>query len=308
MSDIPGNSGDQPVPQAVDAAGQPVAPQWATPPAQQWTPPAPAVDPNQGWAQPAPAPVAPAAQWTPPAPAVDPNQGWAQPAPAVDPNQPWAQQPAQFGGGFAPPPAKKSGGLGILWPIGCIVLLLALIATGAFAFMTNGTLNTTKDQLSSEQAARKSADAKVVSLQACVASMTTDEAALSKDLADLNTLAARAATGGDIDDARLAYEKSLALAEADYHSAAYDFSWATNQTQWDVAVALFNKAKGEMVDAVAAKTALDALVSEYNSAVDTLKSDVTTIQAQLATTATKCAVSSTPAPKTSAAPSASKKP
>jgi hypothetical protein len=282
MSDRPGNAGDQPAPGGLPSS-EPVAPGYQSP---AWTPPAP----PPAW--PTMAPPAPAYQaqpWT--ASAEAPLPGAEQPAPempAGDAGQGWPSQPAPYGSMYGPPPQTRGGGRGLLWPIMSILLLLALLGTAAFAFVTYSDLNKSKDSLAAEQTARQAADAKVAALKTCVASMKTDEAALTAAIDKLTTLASRAASGGDIDSARKAYESALRNAETDYKNAALGWNHAKNQADWDAAIALYLKAQGEQANAASLLTTLDSLVAEYATAVSDASAAVQAATAQMAKTATQC--------------------
>lgn len=278
MSDKPGNAGDQPAPGG-PSSGEPVAPgypspAWAPPPAPAW-PPAP--PPAPAWAPP-PAPPEVAL------PAADQPAGE---VPAGDAGQGWPAQPVPYGGMYGPPP-QTGGGRNLLWPILSILLLLALLGTAAFATVTYMDLNKTKDSLAAEQTARQAADKKVAALKTCVASMKTDEAALTAAIEKLTALAARAAPGGDIDTARKAYESALRTAEQDYKDAGLGWNHAKNQADWDAAIAIYLRAQSEQATAASLLTTLESLVSEYETAVTEATSEAEAATAQLAKTATQC--------------------
>jgi hypothetical protein len=169
-----------------------------------------------------------------------------------------------------------------------ILLLLVLLGTAAFAFVTYSDLNKTKDSLATEQTARQAADTKVAALKTCVASMKTDEAALTAAIEQLTTQASRAASGGDIDSARKAYESALRTAETDYKNAGLGWNHATNQAQWDAAIALYLQAQSEQANAAALQTTLDSLVVEYGTAVSDASTAVQAATAQMAKTTTQC--------------------
>jgi hypothetical protein len=288
MSDRSGNAGDQPAPGG-PPYGEPVAPGYGEPVAPGYQSPAwPPAPPAPAWP---PAPPAPyqAQPLTAPDEAVPPTAD--QPAaevPAGDAGQGWPLQPAPYGSMFGPPPQTGGGGFKLLWPIMSILLLLALLGTAAFAFVTYSDLNKTKDSLAAEQTARQAADAKVAALKTCVASMKTDEAALTAAIDQLTSLTSRAAPGGDIDAARKAYESALRTAEQDYKDAGLGWNHATNQAQWDAAIALYLQAQSEQATAATLLTTLDSLVSEYGTAVSEAASAAQAATAQLAKTATQC--------------------
>jgi hypothetical protein len=290
MSDKPGNIGDQPVPSG-PSSEEPVTPGVQSP---AWTPPAA----PPAWT---PQPLTPLAATTETPPPVA-DQPWTSepPTPAGDAGQGWPSQPAPYAGAFGQPPqapGSGKGGRSLLWPIVSIMLLVGLLATAGFAFITYSDLGKTKDSLAAEQTAHQAADANVAALRTCVASMKTDEAALTAAIDTLNAQTARVAAGGDIDSARLAYESALRSAATDYRAAALGFNHAGNQTEWTAAVNLYLQAQGEQATAATLQTTLDTLLGEYRTAVSDASDAVAAATAQMAKTATQCnaATSGSPA-------------
>ncbi|HEX7491627.1 MAG TPA: hypothetical protein VF337_07965 [Candidatus Limnocylindrales bacterium] len=225
---------------------------------------------------------------------VDPNAAWAPQAPVVDPNAAWQPQLAAaqptYGTAYGQPQMQRPKSGGKVWQILSLVLVLLLLVVGGglgFAFIsTSGTLDTTKKDLAAEQAKHKSDNA---AWSACVASMKTDGTALTDAVTALAAVTNSPATGGEIDLARAAYETQILAAEADFRTSAYDFSWSTNQTEWAVAVKLFDQAKTEIAAAAALQTTLEGLISDYTDAVSAAQDKVTAAQAQMDKTSTKCA-------------------
>ena len=123
--------------------------------------------------------------------------------PSRDPMAPalrLAPQPGPYPNVYAEPQAARSSSQ-LIFPILSGVLAVALVAMGAFSFMTisstNKTLDDAKASLAAEQAAHKSADAQVTALDGCLAALQTDEASLNKLNSDLAALQARTLSGGD---------------------------------------------------------------------------------------------------------------
>ena len=276
MSDTPGNSGDQPVP-IEPSSSEPVTQVGggaATPPP--WAPQ------PQGWAP----PVAP-----PPPPAVDVSQPWApqpQPAPQgfggpVDQGWPPQQVPMP-GPQFQPAPrASGSGGHGMLFGIISLLLVIALVAVGAFSYMTisstNKTLDDTKASLATEQAAHKAADAQVTAMNECVTAMKADEAALTGLNSDVAAIEAATA----------AYESELKKAVDDFYQGSLAMNHATTQAEYSASIVILNRAVSEMNQAATLKATMDLATNKYSQ-------DLATAKAQSAKTATQCAAAASPAP------------
>jgi hypothetical protein len=240
-----------------------------------------------------------------PAPVADASQPWGQPqTPVADANQPWGQPQPQYGGGFAPPPvppAKKSGGRSVIWPIACIVLVLALIGVSAFSFMTitndgktitndGNTLTDTKNTLNAKyDSEAKAHKADVAALSTCITKMTADEA----DLTALNSHLV------EVEAARGAYETALLKGLTDEHQALLDLSAATTSAESTAAWNLAVTGEDEMNSAKTLKTSLDSLISKYG--LTSAKSAASTIAGRIATTTTQCTAAITAASKSTGA-------
>lgn len=326
MADTPGNSGDQPAPTG-PSAPEPASPDANQPPP--WTPQAaPPPAPDQSWAPPPPppaqswAPPPPAQSWTPPPPTAQswtppqtpaPDQPWGPPPQNAPASQPWAPQPQPPT--YGQPPVSGSGGRSLLFPIICGLLVLILIGVSAFSFMTitstNKTLDDTKSALSSEQAARQSADAHVKALDGCVTAMKADETSLTEFTGTLIETQTRTATAGDVDAARVAYEQAVLKALTDEHQAIVNILQAlidNSDPELQTALKLAVQGENEMNSAKTLKTALDSLVSDYNSSTSGTGTQSATITTQLAKTKTTCDSATGGSPASSAAPAPSKSP
>ncbi|HEX7591874.1 MAG TPA: hypothetical protein VF375_07970 [Candidatus Limnocylindrales bacterium] len=240
-----------------------------------------------------------------PTPGADANQPWGQPqTPVADTSQPWGQPQPQYGGGFAPPPvppAKKSGGRSVIWPIACIVLVLALIGVSAFSFMTitndgntitndGNTLTDTKNTLNAKyDAEAKAHKADVAALSSCITKMTADEA-------DLTTLSSHLV---EVEAARDAYETALLKSLTDEHQAIVDMVKAATLAEYNKALALAMQGESEMTSAKTLKTSLDSLISKYG--LTSAKSAASTIAGRIATTTTQCTAAVTAASKSTGA-------
>jgi hypothetical protein len=261
----------------------PPVPQW-TPPAQQWTQPAPPIPNPDGAPQWAPQPAYQNPEpFTNQVPAVDPNQSWGRQQPSVpDQNRTWGQP--QFGGGFATPSARKSGGLGIILPIACIALMLALVGVSAFSYLTitndGKTLTSTKNSLNAKYDAEANAHkSDVAALTNCIGSMTSDET-------DLTELIGHFA---EVEAARASYESMLSKGLIDEHQSLLDLldAWdAKDQTAFNAALSLGAQGEDEMKSAAALKTALDGLLNQYG--LTSADAAAARIADQIAATTTQC--------------------
>jgi hypothetical protein len=170
-----------------------------------------------------------------------------------------------------------------------------LIGVSAYSFMTisstNKSLDDTKASLASEQAARKSAEVHATAVTSCVSAMKTDETALQSLNTDLATLQARAAAGGDIDAARQAYESKVSQAIGDFSKGSLAMNHATTDAEYNASVTVLMQADAEMKQAATLKITYDGLVSNYDQSVQSETSQIATLQAQMAQTATQCGVS-----------------
>ena len=324
MVDTPGNNGDQPDPidpsypeQASPVGGEPAAPvapayqpKWApqapapaAPAPQDWAPQAPAAPAYQpqSWTPQAPAPAAPAYQqqpWAPQAPTqpADPSQPWGPQFPAqpgADPSQPWAPQTPSYP--YGQPQAPKASKRRLVLPIICVLLVIALVATAGFSFVTisktNKDLEDTKAFLSSEQAAHQVANTQINSLNGCIAAMKKDEGSLKALQIALSSTQSRVGTSGDVDAARVAYEDELLTATTDLYNGSVALNkaaLANDNTAFNAAVVVLRRGESEMQNAGSLKTALDSLLSALGDDVAANDSQATTLAAQLTATVSLC--------------------
>jgi len=306
-----------PAPVAPAYPSQNWAPQAPAAPApQDWAPQAPAAPAYQpqSWTPQAPAPAAPAYQqqpWAPQAPTqpADPSQPWAPQFPAqpgADPSQPWAPQfPAQPGADpsqpwapqtpsypYGQPQAPKASKRRLVLPIICVLLVIALVATAGFSFVTisktNKDLEDTKAFLSSEQAAHQVANTQINSLNGCIAAMKKDEASLKALQIALSSTQSRVGTSGDVGAARVAYEDELLTAATDLLNGSLALNHSATTAAYNAAVVVLQRGQSEMQNAETLKATLDSMITSFGDDMNSNDSQATTLAAQLTATVSLC--------------------
>jgi hypothetical protein len=296
----------------------PQAPAPAAPAYQQqpWAPQAPIqpADPSQPWAPQAPIqPADPSQPWAPQAPIqpADPSQPWAPQFPAqpgADASQPWAPQAPSYP--YGQPQAPKASKRRFVLPIICVLLVIALVATAGFSFVTisktNKDLEDTKAFLSSEQAAHQVANTQINSLNGCIAAMKTDEGSLKALQIALSTTQSRVGTSGDVDAARVAYEDELLTATTDLLNGSLAMNHAATTAAYNAAVIVLQRGQSEMQNAETLKATLDSMITSFGDDMDSNDSQATTLAAQLTATVSLCTTAGagvSPAPVATPTPS-----
>jgi hypothetical protein len=206
-----------------------------------------------------------------------------------------------------PTPAAKGPGLkGIFssprfWPVVSGVLVILVIVGGLFAFVT---ISDKDKNLTDARASLAAESSRGVALSDCIADLQADETSLTAVYDDLKAVNERLWDGGDWDDARVEYEKTLKKASEDFAAAWVDIL-AQDQGQFLID---FANATSELDDA-------EGLAAELSDVTDSVDSDLSdalkafnSLKKDMAETEKTCAAAlgdgASPSASASAEPSA----
>jgi hypothetical protein len=187
-------------------------------------------------------------------------------------------------------PAKPSRGL--LLPILCGLLAIALIGVGGFSFVTisglNKDLDNAKASLVAEATAHKAATDKGDALTKCTTALQADETALVALNTQINDAQARLLSGGDFDTARKAYEAALLKAANDFDKSWLDFLQATTKAESTAALDEAVAAEREMNAAKALKVSMESLGTTIAGDTTDAATTLTSLTKQISATKTTC--------------------